>query len=195
VTALSVEQEPMSESTGLKAVLIAERPLLVRLMRARIDPPEDAEDLWQELWLKVDTLPSGPVADPVSFLCRMAINLTSDRRRSKGRAAARDSAWQAHQPSAAEYPSPERELVARDQLKQVERVIADMPDRTREALRQFRLEGQSQRDIATSMGITVSGVEKLLKRAYRLLGELQIDPSADDAGRQRLMNEGAPSDD
>jgi hypothetical protein len=45
------------------------------------------------------------------------------------------------------------------------------------------------------MGITVSGVEKLLKRAYRLLGELQIDPSADDAGRQRLMNEGAPSDD
>ncbi len=185
----------MSEFTGLKAVLIAERPLLVRLMRARIDPPEDAEDLWQELWLKIDATPSGPVADPLAFLCRMAINLASDRRRSNGRAAFRDATWHEHQPGAAEYPSLDRELVARDQLKRVERAIAEMPDRTREALRQFRVEGQSQRDIAASMGISVSGVEKLLKRAYRLLDELQSVGDAEDAGRQRLMNEGAPGDD
>jgi len=191
---MSVEQECMTEFTGLKAVLIAERPLLVRLMRARIDPPEDAEDLWQELWLKIDAMPSGPVADPLAFLCRMAINLTSDRRRSKGRLAARDAAWQAHQPDAAEYPGLDRQLIARDQLIRVERAIAEMPERTREALRQFRFEGQSQRDIARNMGISVSGVEKLLKRAYRLLDELQIDPGADDASRQRLINEGASSD-
>ncbi len=185
----------MSEFTGLKAVLIAERPLLVRLMRARIDPPEDAEDLWQELWLKIEAAPSGPVADPVAFLCRMAINLASDRRRSKGRAASRDAAWHEHQAGATEYPSLDRDLIARDELKRVERAIAEMPERTREALHQFRVEGRSQREIAATMGITVSGVEKLLKRAYRLLADLKVDRGADGTGPQRLINEGAPDDD
>jgi RNA polymerase sigma factor (sigma-70 family) len=185
----------MSDVAGLKAVLIAERPLLVRLMRARIDPPEDAEDLWQELWLRIDSTSPGPVADPLAFLCRMAINLASDRRRSKARTVVRDAAWHDHQPGAAEQPGPERELASRDELQRVEKAIAEMPERTREALRRFRLEGTTQRDIARDMGISVSGVEKLLKRAYRLLDELQNATGADAAVRRRLTNEGASSDD
>ncbi len=191
----SDEQEDMSDLTGLKAVLMAERPLLLRLMRARIDPPDEAEDLWQELWLKIDTVPSGPVADPLAFLCRMAINLTRDRRRSMARAAVRDAAWHEHQPAALEQPQLDRILGARDHLRRVERAIAAMPERTREAFRRFRLEGASQRDIANDMGISVSGVEKLLKRAYRILDDLQIEAGAEDKDRQRLWDRGASSND
>lgn len=185
----------MSDFSGLKAVLIAERPLLLRLLRARAEPPDDPEDLWQELWLKVETIPAGPVADPVAFLCRAAINLASDRRRARQRATMRDATWHDLQPGDAEQPDIARELVGRDELRRVERAIAEMPERTREALHRFRLEGASQRHIAQEMGISVSGVEKLLKRAYRLLEEIRFGQGAEDDERRRLSSEGASIDD
>ncbi len=186
---------PMSDFGGLKAVMIAERALLLRLLRARAAPPDDADDLWQELWLKVEAIPAGPIADPVAFLCRTAINLASDRRRARQRAAMRDATWHDLQPGDNEQPDIARELVGRDELRRVAEAIAQMPERTREALRRFRLEGASQRNIADEMGISVSGVEKLLKRAYRLLDEIRFAQSADDDARRRLGDEGASIDD
>jgi RNA polymerase sigma factor (sigma-70 family) len=186
---------PMSDFGGLKAVLIAERPLLLRLLRARAQPPDDAEDLWQEMWLKVETTPAGPVGDPVAFLCRTAINLASDRRRARLRATIRDATWRDLQPGDDEQPGIVRELMGRDELRRVEQAIADMPDRTREALHRFRFEGASQRNIAEEMGISVSGVEKLLKRAYRLLDEIRFGEGAGDGIRRRLPHEGASTDD
>ncbi len=50
-------------------------------------------------------------------------------------------------------------------------MIARMPDRMREAFTLFRFEERPQRDIAEQMGITVSAVEKLLRRAYQFLQE------------------------
>ena len=47
--------------------------------------------------------------------------------------------------------------------------MAAMPERMRIALTMFRLEDESQRTIADTLGITVSGVEKLLRRAYAQL--------------------------
>ena len=54
-------------------------------------------------------------------------------------------------------------------LKSVEQAIDAMPERMGRALRLFRIEGRSQRAIADELGISVSGVEKLLQRAYRIL--------------------------
>ena len=176
-------------------MVVAERALLLRLLRARTDPPDDADDLWQELWMKVAEMPAGPVADPLAFVCRIAINLASDRRRGKLRTAARDGAWHDLQPGDVDAPGPTRDLVARDELRRVQSAIAAMPERTREALRRFRIEGASQRDIARAMGISVSGVEKLLRRAYRLLDEARSGPDpgagADIREPRRLTGEGA----
>ena len=57
--------------------------------------------------------------------------------------------------------------MAQRQWQEVEGAIADMPERMATALRMFRLEEQPQRAIAEHLGISISGVEKLLQRAYR----------------------------
>ena len=72
--------------------------------------------------------------------------------------------------------------------------IDAMPPRMRDALRQFRVEGWSQRAIAEGLGITVSGVEKLLKRAYRQIHDRLNDDSAEVAGPRRLTVQEDTSD-
>jgi len=78
--------------------------------------------------------------------------------------------------------------MAQRQWQEVEGAIADMPDRMATALRMFRLEEQSQRAIAGHLGISVSGVEKLLQRAYRKIHD-RLDRFAEDSETARRQHE------
>ncbi|GGB19136.1 RNA polymerase sigma subunit ECF family protein [Sphingomonas metalli] len=164
---------------GLKAVFLAQRPMLMRLLVARLGRADEAEDALQDMWLRLDSLADRPVAQPAAFLYRVAANLATDRRIAAQRRAGRDTAWLDLQPDADELPSIERALVARDEWRTIETILAAMPERMAEALRLFRLEGCPQRQIAERMGISLSGVEKLLQRAYR---QIHKALAADDAG-------------
>lgn len=141
--------------------------MLLRLLVVRLGSRDDAEDVLQDMWLRIDQLSDQPVAQPAAFLYRVAANLATDRRIASGRRVVRDTAWLDYQSGADEVPDAERALIARSELQLVESVIADMPERMATALRLFRIEGQQQRAIAEQLGISVSGVEKLLQRAYR----------------------------
>lgn len=145
--------------------------MLLRLLTARTGSREEAEDVLQDMWLRIDRLATGPVAQPAALLFRIAANLATDHRIAARRRGARDHGWQAVQPGADEVPDAERVLAARSELALVERAIADMPERMATALRLFRLDGVPQRAIADQLGISISGVEKLLQRAYRLIRE------------------------
>ncbi|MFX7785136.1 sigma factor, partial [Acinetobacter baumannii] len=72
---------------------LAERPRLLRLLRARLGGEEDAEEALQDLWLRLESARPGPVAEPVAYLFRMANNLATDRRRSGLRRGALETAW------------------------------------------------------------------------------------------------------
>jgi RNA polymerase sigma-70 factor (ECF subfamily) len=156
---------------GLQAVFMASRPMLLRFMRARLGDYQEAEDLLQDLWLKLNGLETGPIADPRSYLFRMADNLVVDRRRSGQRRARRDEAWTEAQSGAAvdvdDRPSAEQTLLARERLRAVERALAELPERTATAFRLYRIEGKPQKSIAAEFGVTVSAVEKHLQKAYR----------------------------
>lgn len=171
---------------GLTAIFLEQRPMLRRLLVARLGTPEDAEDALQDMWLRIDQLAQRPVAQPAAFLYRVAANLATDMRISAGRRAARETAWLDDQPDAGAVPNAERTLAARSEWQAVQGVIADMPERMATALRMFRIEGQSQRAIAERLGITVSGVEKLLQRAYRQLHDGLDTCGADRADVNRL---------
>jgi RNA polymerase sigma-70 factor (ECF subfamily) len=119
----------------------------------------------------------------------MASNLATDRRIAAGRRGARDAGWLDTQPRADDIPDPERASIARSQWRMVESAIADMPDRMAIALRMFRLEEQPQRAIAEHLGISVSGVEKLLQRAYRKIHDGLALAGEDMAGARRLQDE------
>ena len=163
---------------GLAAAFLANRPMLHRLLIARLGSPAEAEDALQEMWLRIDRLGDQPIDQPGSFLFRMAANLATDLRIAAARRGARDTGWHEVQPGSAEFADPERSALARDELAAVQASIAAMPERMRTALVMFRLEDQSQRTIAAQLSITVSGVEKLLKRAYAQLHAAAADRAA-----------------
>lgn len=175
----------MTES-GLQAIFLQNRPMLLRLLSARLGNRDDAEDALQDMWMRLDSLEDRPIAQPSAFLYRMATNLATDRRIAAGRRGARDAAWLDAQPLSEEVPDTERVLIGRERLKAVEDAMAAMPDRMRTALRMFRFEERPHREIAEEIGITVSGVEKLLRRAYKVIEEAVEKNSAGLDGSHRL---------
>ena len=170
-------------ASGLRAVFLTERPMLLRLVTARLASPADAEDVLQDMWLRLETLATGPVAKPAAYLYQMANNLASDRRRSALRRTVRDDAWQGLQTTPEELPDAEAVLIARDRLAQVEAALAALPEKARRAFRMFRFEGISQKAIATEMDTSLSSVEKWLQLAYRAIH---------DAGRDTVAGIGSP---
>lgn len=163
--------------------------MLIRLLIARLGNREEAEDVAQEMWLKLERLPATPLDHASAYLFRMAANLATDRRIAASRSNARDSAWLEAQPGAEELPTIERAIIARQRLARLEGTVADMPDRMRTALRMFRIEEQPQKVIADRLGITVSAVEKLLRRAMKKIHDADQSVRADNDDRRRLTNE------
>nr|WP_272626828.1 RNA polymerase sigma factor [Sphingomonas sp. QA11] len=174
---------------GLRAIFLEQRPMLLRLLVARLGNSDDAEDALQDMWLRIDQLADRPVAQPKAFLYRVAANLATDRRIAGGRRGARDAAWLDSQPDADELPDAERALIASDQLRTVAAAVEAMPERMRIALHRFRIEGRSQRTIAEELGISVSGVEKLLQRAYRQIHDRLEATGVEVASPYRLSDE------
>jgi RNA polymerase sigma-70 factor (ECF subfamily) len=185
-----ISQNSDRASAGLQSLLLAQRPDLLRFLAARRAAPDEAEDLLQDLFVKLAGQNIGPVAEPRAYLYRMLDNLLLDRRRSAGRRAGREQAWSAAQGGAApevdERPSAERELIDRERLALVSAALEVLPERTLFAFRRFRIDGSSQKEIAAEIGISVSAVEKHLQRAYRALADVQARLDEEVAPSRRL---------
>jgi RNA polymerase sigma-70 factor (ECF subfamily) len=167
--------------TGLEQVFLLHQAALLRFLRAR-GAGDAAEDLLQELWIKASSHVSGPVHDALPYLYRAANNLMLDRRRAEMRRARREQDWSeiiGLQGEAAREPSAERSLIDRDQLQIAQSALDALGERTALIFRRFRLEGESQRQIAEEENISVSAVEKHLQKAYRALLELRRRNDAD----------------
>jgi RNA polymerase sigma-70 factor (ECF subfamily) len=161
---------------GLQLLFEESREQLLRYLRAH-GAGDAADDLLQELWLKVAATPSGPIASPKSYLFRAATNLMIDRRRSESQAQRRELEWSGltdrlpH--SAASDPGPDREIDGRNKLAKVEEALASLPPRAVAIFRAHRIDGQTQREIAADMGLSSSTIESDLRTVYRLLDDIR----------------------
>lgn len=156
---------------GLQAVLIAEREPLLRFLRAR-GAGDAAEDIFQDLWLRLVGLDTGPISDARSYLFRAANNVMHDRYRSVQRSRQRDADWvEVHSDvgGASDAPLADRELIARAELDRAEAILRSEGERVFQIFRLFRIEGMGQRKIADDLGLSLSAVEKDLQKAYRAL--------------------------
>jgi RNA polymerase sigma factor (sigma-70 family) len=175
----------MKQSGGLAAVFMANRSALQRFLRARFRGAVDSDDILQDLWIKIESLDAGPVAEPLAYIYRMAQNLVHDRKRSVLRQNLRDSEWTKVQidgglhAAVDNIPSAERQLFARDHLRFVDAVLDGLPERTAFAFRSARIEGMPQKEIAATMGISVSAVEKHLQKAYRAVLAIHTELEAE----------------
>lgn len=167
---------PDPSASGLEALLLAHREALLRFLRAR-GAGDEAEDILQDVWLKVAEQRQGPIANPLSYLYRAAENLMRDRRKSQLRRLGRDRAWL--DTRAGQSDGAEGAAIARDEVRTVEARLAELGERTGLILRRFRLDGVAQHDIASELGISRSAVEKHLQKAYRLLLAIKRDSDAE----------------
>ncbi|HEX7848727.1 MAG TPA: RNA polymerase sigma factor [Sphingomonas sp.] len=158
--------------SGLQAVILANREKLLRFLIAH-GAGDAAEDVLQDLYVRVATTDAGPVAQPLSYLYRAANNLMVDRFRSRRQTERREQDWSEAagptQPDRSDAPSPDRSLVARETLAGVEAVLAGLGARAATIFRRHRIDGVQQRDIARDLGVSLSTVEADLRRAYRAL--------------------------
>jgi len=169
-------------SSALLGVFTDMRPALQRYLVLRGAAADEAEDILQEVHLKLWSEKVGPVEQPRAYLYKMATNHFLLHRRTADRRARREEAWvDVHgDPENSEIdgrPSDETQLIAREQLAILQRALDRLPERTRGIFRRFRLDGEPQRQIAADIGISVSAVEKHLTRAYEAVAaaKLRVD--------------------
>jgi len=156
--------------SGLQQMCLAMRPELRRFLLARGCGPADADDLLQDLYIRIETTITGPIRTPRAYLFQMVNNMAHTRRRTEMRRQARDADWldvRQGGDEADRTPTAEAVLGDRDELARVEAHLRALPERTAFIFRQYRLEGASQKAIADDLGISLSAVEKHLQRAYK----------------------------
>jgi len=152
------------------------RANLVRIFAARLRSVAEAEDLIQDLFLKVQALGEIEVeGDGSALLFRMANNLMLDRLRSQSRSGARDEAWRGLQTttlgddSVADAPSAEDVVAGRQRLGVMMAAVETLPPQIARAFTLHKLEGFSHAETAAAMGVSRSAVEKHVSAALKAL--------------------------
>lgn len=138
---------------------------LVRAVRRRARD-EDAEEVVQDAYLRLsaETLKS-EVRDPIAFLHVAAFNLLRDRARAAvvRRAVAGEAADM--EAIASDQPSAEDALIARQRLAILDAALNELPPKVRAALVLYKFDGLPQLRIAEELGLSVSMIEKHIRRA------------------------------
>ncbi len=142
------------------------RAELLRRMSQMVRSRDTAADLVQETYLRLVRLTDiQSVGHPRALLHRIATNLAIDHLRAGqsglGQAEPLDAALELPSPR----PTQERELMGKQRLEQYMTVINNLPPRTREAFLLYRVHGCAYLEIAARMNISVSGVDKHIRRA------------------------------
>jgi RNA polymerase sigma factor (sigma-70 family) len=168
----------MASTLTLEQAYLAHRERLLRFLRAR-GAGEAAEDLLQELWLRLSAAPDPVAATGLGYMMRAADRLMIDRYRSERQARSRDKAWAEAQPGMADgiapAPGPERAFAAQQEVARLERALAELGARPAAILRRHRIDGLTQREIAAQFGVSLSTVESDLRRAYAAILAMRGD--------------------
>jgi len=128
-----------------------------------------AEDLVQEAWLRFDRAAEQQfVREPLNYLYRIVRNLALDRRRRtmrEDRIFAHIDVESAAVVSPDGPATPETEALFRDELRQLERAISTLPERSRVAFEMHKFGGARLREIAEFLGISLSMAQVLVDDA------------------------------
>jgi RNA polymerase sigma factor (sigma-70 family) len=169
--------KPLSSADDpLLAAYLQRRANIVRFLAARAGSLAIAEDLAQELYLKLANRgPAEPVGNPPAMLYRMALNLLLDRARGQARSAARETAWRQATRSevggveVADEPPADEAAASAQRLRQLVAAVRDLPPQAGRAFRLHKLEGLSHAETARVMGLSVKAVEKHVSAALKAL--------------------------
>lgn len=158
---------------AFSALMTAHKEGLYRFVRRRTRDPEEAYDIVQEAFVSAWSAISryDPNRPFVAWLRSIALNKCRDRAR---RASVRRGLLGFCPEGGAERvadqtPSPEDDLIARDQFAALSQAMARLPANLREALRLTAVDGMSQAAASAVLGCSVKSIEYRVHRAREIV--------------------------
>lgn len=154
------------ERAAIAAIVEAFGPDLERFLDARRLASADAEDVRQEVYLRLARYRDFAAVDNVrSFIFRVAENVMRDQaRRAGARGAGRHSSID-RVTLADPAPGPERQLEGKEALMAFRAALLDLDPRWRRAFLLSRNDGLTYHAIAKRMGVSVKTVENYIAQA------------------------------
>lgn len=153
------------------------RESLVLFLAARTRCMATAEDLAQDLFVRLSSQDPAEVKAPAAMLYRMATNILIDHVRSTHRASRRDTDWRRDtrtqvggEDVVAEPPADEA-IISKERVRLLADAVSDLPPQMGRAFRLHKLDGLSQAQTAQAMGVSVKMVEQHVAAAIRRLTE------------------------
>lgn len=175
---MSEQSRPSRDFAGLYRSTVA--PLRRHLARI-LGNPTEAQDVAHDAYLKVYPVMENQAAEkPEALLYTTARRLAFNRLKRR-----RIAPFASESPTSDSLASPNpgvvQQVMARQELQQLEQAIASLPEGCRTVLLLRKLELLSHQEIADRLGIAVSTVEKQHARALRLL-RAALNPAGDQDG-------------
>lgn len=159
-------------------IYLEHRPQLIRFFVYRTGSRELAEDIVQDIAVKLHTMDRSCVSDirnPLAFIYRMGANLLIDRAKQARQVRAREKNWMllaivtSNGEAVDDMPAPDRGVDARQQLASIAAAIDRLGPQCQKAFRLHKFDGLSHAEVAEVMGISRSAVEKHISTALRAL--------------------------
>ena len=167
-----------AEDNPLLAAFFEKRESLLLFLAARTRCMATAEDLIQDLYLKVAALDAeADVKAPTALLYRMAANLMIDHVRSSQRASRRNAQWRLEggtmvgREDVVAEPSADEVVISKERIRLLAQAVGDLPPQMGRAFRLHKLEGKSQAETAQAMGVSVKMIEQHIQAAIRNLAQ------------------------
>ena len=137
---------------------------LVRFLAARLHSDEEAREIAQEAYVRLLGLDEPDAVNHFrAYLFRVAANLANDRlKQRKRRASLRKAAFAGAEESS---PSPEKALLAAQELAMVREALKELPSRCRTAFLLYKVHQLSIAETATRMELSVRMVRLYVARA------------------------------
>jgi RNA polymerase sigma-70 factor (ECF subfamily) len=165
----------MADPHPLIDTYLRKRADLVRFFTMRTGSSAAAEDIVQELFLKLrSAAPPPALQSPEAYLYRMGSNLMLDRLKQQRRQAAREQRWSRERTGegpeiASEEPPADEALASRQRLARLVAAVDSLPPQIATAFRLHKFEGLTHGEVAARLGVSRSAVEKYIMTALKVL--------------------------
>lgn len=159
--------------TVLRDFLVDRYDELKRRLTLHLGSADLAGDALQDTWMRLDTDKevAEPVQYPLSYLLRMATNSALDKLRSEKRYLTGAEVDLVLGELSDPAPNPEETLLTRLEVQKLAMVMSDMPLRRRNILMLIRVDQLSRQEVAQRLGVSLSLVDRELKRAHEFVVE------------------------